>query len=57
MAEPFEAGAIQETRTAALPRLTDGAAGVDGTAAGVTAAEAAEGGPVPTEFAARTVKV
>ena len=55
--EPFEAGAVQVTRTAALPRVTVGAAGVEGAAAGVTELEAVDARPAPTELVARTVKV
>jgi hypothetical protein len=54
---PFELGAVQRTVTSALPLVPVTLVGAPGNAAGVTGFEAAEAGPVPTEFRALTVKV
>ena len=54
---PFEAGADHDTSTAALPATAVGAIGAVGDPIGVTDAEGAEAAPVPTAFAAFTVKV
>jgi hypothetical protein len=56
---PLEAGAAQLTVAAALPAVTALITGAPGTvtAAGITALEGAEAGPVPTAFVAETMKV
>ena len=57
---PFEAGAFHASATAwfpGAPTTAVGASGTVGPADGVTAAEAAESGPVPAAFVAATVKV
>ena len=53
----MEAGATHDRVTEALPRTPVGAAGVEGTVAGITAADADDADEVPTEFVAVTVKV
>ena len=57
IAEPPEAGAVQETVAEALPATAETPVGTPGTDAGVTAAEAEEGSEFPTEFVAKTVNV
>jgi len=54
---PLDAGAVHVTDACALPAVADTAVGAPGTVAGVTAAEAAEAGPVPAALAALTVNV
>jgi hypothetical protein len=54
-APPFDPGAVQETLSAPLARVAATPVGAPGTVAGVTAAEAAEEGPVPATFVAVTV--
>ena len=56
MAEPFEAGAVQETEAWELPATATTLVGEPGAAAGVTPLEAADAGPVPMAFVADTVK-
>jgi hypothetical protein len=56
-APPFEAGAVQLTLACALPAVAETAVGAPGTVAGVTLLDADEAGPLPTRFAAVTVKV
>jgi len=52
MAEPLADGAVQETATAALPRVTRTAVGAPGTVAGMTLLEALEARPIPTPLVA-----
>jgi hypothetical protein len=54
---PLDAGAVQLTVACAFPPLAVTPVGAPGTVAGVTDAEGAEAGPVPTAFDAVTVKV
>ncbi len=54
---PVSAGALQETVADAFAPTALTAVGAPGTVAGVTAAEAAEAGPGPFPFVARTVNV
>ena len=54
---PLAAGADQDSTTAALPTTPTGAAGADGTAAGVMGADARDGSETPAELEAVTVKV
>ena len=56
-APPLEAGAVQATVTEPLPAVTELTVGAPGTVRGVTAAEGAEAGPVPTALVAVTVNV
>ena len=56
-APPLEDGAVKVTVACALPLVAVPMVGAAGTVAGVTEFEAAEAGPVPTEFVALTVKV
>ena len=56
-APPFEAGAVQLTVACASPAVAMTLVGAPGTVAGVTAADGADAGPVPTTLAAVTVKV
>jgi hypothetical protein len=57
IALPFAAGAVKVTVAAALPRTALTAVGAPGTAAGVTATEAADAELVPAALVAVTVKV
>ena len=57
MSEPFDDGALNATEAEVLPRVATAFVGAPGIVAGVTAAEAAEDGPVPTAVVAVTVKV
>ena len=52
--EPPFAGAANETLMRASPALAVGAAGRLGTVLGTTAADAADAGPAPAPFTART---
>ena len=54
---PFEAGADQLTRADPSAGVATAPVGAPGTVAGITGAEAAEAGPVPTTFAAVTLNV
>ena len=54
---PLLAGAMKETEACALPPVAVTPVGGPGTVAGVTEFDGADAGPVPTEFAAVTVKV
>ena len=54
---PLLAGAVKPTVTWPLPRVAVTAVGAPGTVAGVTAADAADAGPVPTALVAVTVNV
>jgi hypothetical protein len=54
---PFDDGAVHDNATCVSPAVPDTAVGATGTAAGVTAAEAADCGPVPKALIAATVKV
>src|SRR3954468_444230 len=56
MPAPLPAGAVQSTRTIALPNATFGAAGATG-APILTGAEATENGPKPSALCARTLNV
>jgi hypothetical protein len=57
MAAPPFAGATRVTVAEAFPAEAAGAAGAEGTVAGVTELEAVDAEPVPTELVAVTVKV
>ena len=57
IADPLDAGAVQETVAEALPATAEMPVGVPGTVAGVTAADAKEGEELFTEFMAVTVNV
>ena len=57
IALPLSAGAVYVTTIWWFPRATEGCAGVSGTAAGMTVADAGDGGPDPTSFVAVTVHV
>ena len=57
MAEPLEAGAVQETVALALAAVAVTLVGAPGTVAGVTELEAELAEPVPTALVAVTVKV
>ena len=57
IAAPFAAGAVKAIEAEALPAVAVPMTGASGTAAGVTAFEAADLTPVPTAFDALTVKV
>ncbi len=54
---PFEVGAVQVSVAEALPAVADAPEGAPANVAGVTTFEAGELEPVPTPFAALTVKV
>lgn len=54
---PLLAGAVHDTDAWLSPAVADTAVGTPGTANGVTALDAAEAAPVPTEFVAVTVNV
>jgi hypothetical protein len=54
---PVLLGACQVTASSAFPGVTVTPAGAEGAAAGVTAAEGADGAPVPIPFVAVTVTV
>jgi hypothetical protein len=54
---PLSPGALNATTRVPLPRVTEGAAGTSGTAAGITAAEAGDVPPVPTSLVAVAVHV
>jgi hypothetical protein len=54
---PLLAGGVKVTAACALPPVAVPIVGAPGTVAGVTLLEAADAGPVPTAFAAVTVKV
>ena len=54
---PVLAGAKNVTVACALPAVADTLVGAPGVVTGVTAAEAVEAEPVPTELVAVTVKV
>jgi hypothetical protein len=54
---PLLAGAVQLTVALALPATAVTAVGAPGVDSGVTAAEAAEAGPVPAALVAVTVNV
>jgi hypothetical protein len=54
---PLLAGAVNATLACALPAVALPIVGAPGTVAGVTALEAPDAAPVPTPFAAVTVKV
>jgi hypothetical protein len=56
-APPFDAGAVHDSATCPCPAVPATAVGAPGTVAGVTAAEAAEFGPIPTLLTAATWKV
>ena len=56
MTEPFEAGAVQLRLRLVPERVPVRLVGAAGTAAGVTAEEAAELAEVPAEFVAETLK-
>jgi hypothetical protein len=57
MAEPLPAGGVHVTLTDRSPATALGAAGADGTVAGVTALDGADCGPVPTPLTAATRNV
>ena len=57
MLPPFEAGAVKLTVAWAFPPVAVPMVGAPGTVAGITAFEAADAAPVPTELVAVTVKV
>jgi hypothetical protein len=57
MALPPLLGAIQETSTEALPRVSVTPVGASGVVAGVTLADGLDAGPVPTALVAVTVNV
>jgi hypothetical protein len=54
---PFDAGAVQETVADPAPAVAVTPVGAPGTAAGVTAFDAADAALFPTPFVAVTVKV
>ena len=54
---PFDAGGVQATSTAELPRVACTPVGAPGVVAGITPALGADGRPVPAEFVAATVNV
>jgi hypothetical protein len=54
---PSPAGARHESCTCPFPATAETPIGADGTVAGVTATDAADGGPVPALLIASTVKV
>jgi hypothetical protein len=54
---PFDAGGVNEIVALPLPGVAVPMVGAPGTMAGVTLFDAAEAAPVPTAFAAVTVKV
>ena len=54
---PFEAGADQLTTADPSAGVATTPVGAPGTVAGMTAADGAEAGPVPTEFVAVTLNV
>jgi hypothetical protein len=54
---PLEAGAVHDTVACPAPAVAVTPVGAPGAAAGVTALDAADAGPVPAEFVAVTVNV
>ena len=54
---PLSAGAVKLTVAWPLPAVAVTPVGASGTVRGVTAFEAADGGPVPAAFVALTVNV
>jgi hypothetical protein len=54
---PFDAGGVKLIVAWALPAVAVAAVGAPGTVSGVTGVEGVEAKPVPTAFAAVTVKV
>jgi hypothetical protein len=54
---PLPSGAVKATTKVPFPRVTEGAAGMSGTAAGITAADGGDDGLVPTAFVAVMVHV
>ena len=57
VAPPFEDGAVNVTEAWAFPGVAVPMVGASGVVEGVTAADAAEAGPVPLGFVAVTVNV
>jgi len=55
--DPLEGGAVHDTPAELSPAVALTPVGAPGTAAGVTAVEADDAGPVPTPLVAVTVKV